>query len=330
MKLIIQIPCYNEAETLPVTLADLPTEIRGIDSIETQVIDDGSSDNTFEVAKRLGVNHVIKFKRNKGLAAAFKAGVDNALLNEADILVNTDGDHQYSGKDIPKLVEPILNGSSNIVVGCRPIDDHPEFTFIKKKLQKIGSWVLRKVSKTNVRDAASGFRAYDKDAMLRINIFSSFSYCMETLIQAGYYNLEIGTCDINVNPKIRESRLFRNIFQYIFKSGATIVNMFLLYRSSAFFSGLAGLTFLISIFLVLRYLYLVFMMGAPKDVFWPTIILSGILLVISCFLYLTGIITSLIAANRKLNEEVLYLLKKNNNQSFPANPQESNKEECAE
>lgn len=310
MKLIIQIPCFNEEKTLPATLADLPTSIEGIDCIETQVIDDGSTDKTFEVARRLGVTHIVRFKQNKGLAAAFKAGVDNALTNGADILVNTDADNQYCGQDIVKLVGPIIDGSSDIVIGCRPIDNHPEFSFLKKKFQKFGSWVLRKVSNTSVEDASSGFRAYSKVSMLHINIFSDFSYCMETLIQAGYNNLKISIVNIHVNPKTRRSRLYKNIIHYIWKSGKSIINISLLYRSSRFLGIISAVLLLSSIILAIRYLILVLPKGPSADAFWPSLSLAGILLILSFFIYLTGILTSLIAANRKLSEEILFRLKK--------------------
>jgi len=310
MKLIIQIPCYNEEKTLPQTIADLPREIKGVDKIEIQIIDDGSTDGTLAVARSLNVDHIISFKQNKGLATAFKVGVDNAIANGVDILVNTDADNQYKGHDINRLIEPVLQGNSDMVVGCRPIDDHPEFSYIKKKLQRIGSWVLRKVSKTTVEDAASGFRAYSREALIHINIFSSFSYCMETLIQAGHYNLKISCIKIDVNLKTRESRLFKNLIHYIWQSGRTIINIFLLYRSSQLFTGASLITFILGCGLVARYLYLVFVEGAPQDVFWPSIILAGIMLAISFGFYLTGLLTSLIAANRKISEEILSKLRK--------------------
>ena len=310
MKLIIQIPCYNEEMTLPVTLGDLPKKIEGIDCIETQVIDDGSMDRTSEVAIGLGVTHVQRFKQNKGLAAAFKAGIDNALARGADILVNTDGDNQYCGHDIEKLVRPILVGSSDIVIGCRKMDNHPEFSFVKKKLQRLGSWVLQRLSGTDVEDAASGFRAYSKEAMLRINVFSDFSYCMETLIQMGYSNLKISTVSISVNAKTRESRLYKNVMQYLWKSGKTIIMVFLLYKSSRFFGAIAVLLLMASLGLVGRYVILVLGKEALAGLYWPSVSLSGVLLILSFILYLTGVVTSLIAANRKLSEEILFRLRK--------------------
>jgi glycosyltransferase involved in cell wall biosynthesis len=310
MKLIIQIPCYNEEKTLPRTLADLPKSIEGIDIVEFQIIDDGSTDRTIEMARQGGVHHIVTFKRNRGLAAAFKAGIDNALENKADILVNTDGDNQYQGKDIQKLVKPILEGKADIVIGCRPIADHPEFSFVKKILQGMGSWVLRKISNTTVRDAASGFRAYDRNAMLLMNIYSRFSYTMETLIQAGFNNLKVVGVDVDVNPKTRASRLFKNIFQFIWKQAKTIIAIMLLYHANWLFNFLSGTAILISIILVARYVLLVFFAGAPANAFWPSIIFAGVLLVVSFQLFLTGILASLISSNRRLMEDTNHRIKK--------------------
>lgn len=309
MKLIIQIPCFNEENTLAQTYNDLPKVIEGIDCIETQIIDDGSTDKTIEVARQLGVDHIISFKQNKGLAAAFRAGVANAVVHGADILVNTDGDNQYAGADIPKLIRPIVSGEADMVIGARPINDHPEFSFLKKRLQNIGSWTLRKVSKTSVPDAASGFRAYSKEALMHINVFSDFSYCMETLIQAGHNNLKIESVDIRVNGKTRDSRLFRSIPQYVWRSAKTIVQIFLLYRSGQVFSALSVILFLAAVAVVFRYFFLMLFYQTPGNVFWPSIILASTLLTTSFVSYLVGIICSLIAANRKLLEEVLYRLR---------------------
>lgn len=310
MKLIIQIPCYNEEKTLPATLLDLPKRIEGVDCIEIQVINDGSTDRTIEVARAMGVHHIVSFKKNKGLAAAFKAGVDNALAMRADILVNTDADNQYCGADIPKLVEPIAKGEADIVIGCRPIKDHPDFSLLKKLLQKMGSWVLRRVSNTTVQDAASGFRAYSRSAMLHMNIYSHFSYCMETLIQAGLSNLKIESVDIRVNPKTRESRLFANIFQYVWKQGKTMISIFLIYRANFFFNVVALVFLLSSICLAIRFLVLVLFAHSPADAFWPSISLAGVLLVIAFQVFLTGIMASLISSVRSLSEDVSYRIKR--------------------
>ncbi len=214
MKLIIQIPCYNEEQTLPETFRDLPKSIAGVDLIEVQIIDDGSKDKTIEVAKQLGVHHIVKVKGNRGLANAFKLGVENAIQQGADILVNTDGDNQYRGDQIALLVRPIIEGRAEVVIGSRPIVDHPEFSFIKKKLQLLGSWFLRKVSGLNVRDATSGFRAYSRKALLQTNVYTQFSYTLETLIQAGFNKFAVESVDIQINSKTRPSRLFKNIPQW--------------------------------------------------------------------------------------------------------------------
>ena len=310
MKLIIQVPCYNEEKTLPITLADLPKQIEDIDLIEVQIIDDGSTDRTVEVARQAGVHHIVSFKKNRGLAAAFKAGVDNAIAHNADILVNTDGDNQYKGSDIPGLIQPILSGKADMVVGCRPIEDHPEFSFVKKKLQRLGSWVLRKLSNTTIRDAASGFRAYDRNAMLSLNVYSRFSYCMETLIQAGQSNLKVVGVDIGVNPKTRGSRLFSNIFQYVWKQSKTIVGIFILYRANWFFNFVSVIFFLVSLLFIIRYVILTAFFGAPAASFWPTVIFSGILFVVAFQVFLTGLVASLISSVRKLSEDTNFRIKK--------------------
>jgi glycosyltransferase involved in cell wall biosynthesis len=310
MKLIIQIPCFNEEKTLPSTIADLPGNIEGIDIIETQVIDDGSTDDTLKVAESLKVNHIISFKTNRGLAEAFKAGVDNAIINGAEILVNTDGDNQYCGEDIVKLVRPIVNGKADIVIGCRPIDTHPEFSIFKKIMQKIGSCALRKISNTSVKDAASGFRAYNKSALLRMNIYSQFSYCMETLIQAGFNNLKIVCVDIKVNLKTRDSRLFKNILEYIWKQSKTMVTIFLLYRANWIFNFITISVLLLSFFFVVRYIMLISFFNAPAASFWPSIILSGVLFIVAVLIFFVGILASLISSVRKLCEDINYRIKK--------------------
>jgi glycosyltransferase involved in cell wall biosynthesis len=312
MKLIIQIPCLNEELTLPSVLRDLPKLIPGIDLIETQVIDDGSTDGTIEIAKQYCVDHIINLPCNMGLAAAFRAGVENALLHDADILVNTDGDNQYNGEDIVKLVQTMLTQRADLVVGCRPIVDHEEFPPAKKMLQLLGSRVVRFVSRTNVPDAASGFRAYSRNAMLRLNVVTDFSYCIETIIQAGLANMKVCHTPIRINPKTRSSRLFKSVFEYVFKQLRTIISMFILYRSSHFFSVIAGLLLLLSIALTVRFVAAVWFFDAPSTASWPTVTLAGTLLVISCIVYLAGILAALMAAQRKLSEETLYHLRRLN------------------
>lgn len=308
MKLIIQIPCLNEEETLPQTLADLPREVPGIDVVEYLVIDDGSTDRTSEVAKECGAHHILHLGSNRGLATAFRMGIDYAIAHGADIVVNTDGDNQYCGADIAKLVEPILRGNADLVVGCRPIVDHPEFGPIKKLLQIMGSATLRSISKTTVRDAPSGFRAFSRETCLRIFLYSKFSYCMETLIQAGNNGLRITSVDIRVNPKTRDSRLFRSIPQYIWKTGSTMISMYILYRPSRLFLSAAAVFFTGAFALGCRFLYLVyFAAGAqPTRTYLPSIILLAILALSGCLMVVVSVLAELSRSQRRLTEETLY------------------------
>lgn len=310
MKLFIQIPCYNEEATLPAVLADLPKEIPGIDAIEVMIVDDGSTDRTVEVAESLGIKHIVRMVTNRGLAAAFRRGTEYALAQGADILVNTDGDNQYCGADIPLLVRPIIDGAADLVVGCRPILGHQEFSPLKKALQLCGSWVLRRISKTDVRDAASGFRAFSRETLLRLFIHSSFSYCMETLIQAGNIGLRVRSVDIRVNPKTRESRLFRNIPQYIRKSGGTMLAMFLLYRPGRSFL-IASLPFWLFGFIIgSRAVYLRWIgEGLIKD-HLPSLLLLVISTFIAIMFNALGVIGELLKAQRHLTENVLFLSRK--------------------
>lgn len=307
MKLIIQIPCFNEEHTLPPTLADFPAEIAGVDCIEYQVVDDGSSDRTVEVARALGVHHIVELGSNRGLATAFTTGLRHALDHGADIVVNTDGDNQYCGADIPKLVAPILAGQADLVVGNRPIVDHQEFGPVKKLLQLLGSWVLRRISKTRVRDAASGFRAFSRQACTRLFVHSRFSYCMETLIQAGNSGLRVVSVDIRVNRKTRESRLFRSIPQYIRKQATTMLAMALLYRPLAFFATLSTPFFVSALVLGARYMYLkwVIFPNDPSRTFVPSLILLAVLVMLGSSLLLAGLVSSLFVAQRRLIEAVL-------------------------
>ena len=308
MRLFIQIPCLNEEETLPQTLADLPREIPGIATIEYLVIDDGSTDRTIEVARECGAHHVLSLGSNRGLATAFRLGVDYALRHGADIVVNTDGDNQYCGADIAKLVEPVINQKADIVVGSRPIMDHPEFGIFKKALQLAGSWVLRFISRTTVRDAPSGFRAFSREACLRIFLYTRFSYCMETLIQAGNNGLRILSVDIRVNPKTRDSRLFKSIPQYIWKTGSTMVSMFILYRPSRLFITIAVALFTSSFILGIRFIYLVYLLPAPEPgrTYLPSVILLAILAFAGFLMVAVAILAELSRTQRRLTEETLY------------------------
>lgn len=308
MKLIIQIPCLNEEETLPQTLADLPRQIPGIDMIEYLVIDDGSTDRTMEVARACGAHHVLPLGSNRGLATAFRMGVSYAIAHGADIVVNTDGDNQYCGSDIPLLIAPILCGKADLVVGARPISNHPEFGIFKKTLQLVGSSVLRFISQTDVRDAPSGFRAFSRESCLRIFLHSSFSYCMESLIQAGSNGLRIASVDVRVNPKTRDSRLFRSIPQYVWKTGKTMVSMFILYRPSHLFYSLAAIFFLAALALGLRFLCLVYVLGLHEHnrTYLPSLILLAVFAISGFQMLVVGILAELMRGQRRLTEEVIY------------------------
>ena len=311
MKLIIQIPCFNEEETLPRVIADLPREIEGINEIEYLVIDDGSSDLTVRVARDLGVHHVLSLGTNRGLAFAFYEGINHCLENGADIVVNTDGDNQYQGGDIGRLIAPILDHQADMVVGARPIKTHTEFSPLKKFLQLLGSWTIRVVSKTKVKDASSGFRALSAKACRRIFIYSRFSYTMETLIQAGNSNLRVASVDIRVNPTTRKSRLFKNIFQHVSRSGSTIIRMFIMYRPGRFFSLIGTLFLLPALILGIRYLYLIFWMAEPdpERTYVPSLILVSILAFLGVISYFLAILGELIKTQRKLSEEIIAEIK---------------------
>ena len=309
MKVFIQIPCFNEELTLPEVIRDLPTQIDGVDEIEVMIVDDGSSDKTIEVARSLGIKHIVALETNRGLATAFRRGVEYALAHGADILVNTDGDNQYFGGDIGKLCQPILEKKADLVVGCRPITGHKEFSPLKKLLQLLGSWTLRRISKTTVRDAASGFRAFSRETLLRIFIHSRLSYCMETLIQAGNSGLRVSSVDIRVNPKTRESRLFKSIPQYIKKSGGTMLAMFILYRPGRFFFTLSLPFWAFSLLIGLRAVYLVMFHSLRYREFIPSyfiLLFSATLAIVLCLLALVG---ELLKAQRRISEEQLYIMR---------------------
>lgn len=302
MKLIIQIPCYNEEKTLPQVLSELPKSIPHISSIETLIIDDGSKDNTSGIARKLGVNHILKFKQNRGLARVYKAGIDACLKLGADIIVNTDGDNQYSGSDIPKLVEPIINGTADMVVGIRPIEDIKEFSWIKKRLQRLGSSVVRLLSRTDIPDATSGFRALSREAALQMNIFSDYTYTLEALIQAGENKLKLEYVPIRVNKKTRESRLFRSIPNYIAKSIVTLVRVCITYRPLKYFSYSGGIAFLFGVLVGLRFIYFYFTGYGGGHI--QSLILASILLTLGFQLVMFGLLADVVATNRKLSEDI--------------------------
>jgi glycosyltransferase involved in cell wall biosynthesis len=314
MKLIIQIPCFNEENTLKETLADIPRSIPGIDIVEVMIVDDGSVDRTIAVAEECGVDHMVRLGSNRGLATAFRRGAEYALAHGADILVNTDADNQYCGADIPKLVVPILKHEADLVVGCRPIADHPEFNPVKKFLQLAGSWTLRQISKTTARDAASGFRAFSRETLQRTFIHSQFSYCMETLIQAGNSGIRVASVDIRVNPKTRESRLFKSIPQYIKKSGGTMLAMFVLYRPGRFFACCATPFIAGALFLGLRFVWLIYVQHSFEEgrTHLPSLILLAVCAIIGTLLVSLGVIGEILKAQRRVAEEILYLQRKQN------------------
>ncbi len=302
MKLVIQIPCLNEEESLPVAIADLPKHVDGIDEIEILIIDDGSTDRTVEVANSLGVNRVVSLGSNKGLAKAFLAGIQNALDMDADIIVNTDADNQYSGADIAKLVKPILNGSADIVIGTRPVSKIKEFSLLKKFLQKLGSSVMRLLSSTKVEDAPSGFRAFSRNAALQLNIFDSYTYTLETIIQAKAKGLNIECVDIDVNSEMRKSRLFKNMFVYVIRSIFTMLRMFIIYRPFRFFA-ICGLLFLfIGLGLSGRFLYY-YMTGSGSG-HVQSLIFASVFLLSGVQIGLIAVLAELISINRKLLEDI--------------------------
>ena len=308
MKLIIQIPCYNEEETLPITFADLPKKIEGVDTIECLIIDDGSKDRTIEVAKEIGVNHIVRQKQNAGLAKGFMAGIDACLRLGADIIVNTDGDNQYCGQDIPKLIAPILKGEADFVVGDRETDSIAHFSSLKKKLQKLGSGVVRRASEANVTDTTSGFRAYSRDAAMRLNVISDYSYTLETIISAGRQKIAVANVPIRTNGKLRESRLFKSMGSYIKKSGATIIRTYAQVKPLKIFGGMSALILLAGLAIFIRYLVFYFTGDGSGHV--QSLLLGVMLLVIGFQVGVFGLMADAVAANRKINEELLYRVKK--------------------
>lgn len=307
MKLVIQIPCYNEEKSLPVTLADLPKSIEGIDEIEVVIIDDGSVDRTVETAKECGIKHFAELPHNCGLAKAFIAGINKSLEIGADIIVNTDADNQYCAKDIEKLVKPILKGEADMVIGTRPVSQIEHFSLLKKVLQRAGSMVMRLISSTSVEDAPSGFRAFSRNAALQLNIFDNYTYTLETIIQARAKGLQLVCVPVDVNPDMRKSRLVRNMFDYIRRSMFTMIRMFIIYRPFRFFAILAGL-FLIPGFIIgLRFLYYFLTGGGSGHV--QSLILAAILMITGVQVGLIAVLSELLSINRKLLEDVQRRLK---------------------
>lgn len=304
MKLIIQIPCLNEAATLNVTLADLPRQIPGISEIQFLVVDDGSTDGTFEAAKELGVHHVVRHSINRGLAAAFQTGLRKALDEGADIIVNTDADNQYCGADIEKLVAPILAQKADMVVGVRPIEEIQHFSWLKKRLQKLGSWVVRVLSGTEVTDVTSGFRAYTRECAASINLITQFSHTLETLIQMGNKNFVVAQVGIRVNGKLRESRLFRSMREYIVRSFLDIFRIYLFYRGDRVFTLGGILLFVPGFLLGLRFLYIHFALGEGGRI--QSLILAAVLMIIGFQCFFVAVLFGAQTGTRRLLEKVLF------------------------
>lgn len=303
VKLIVQIPCYNEEYTLPETLADIPRQISGVDVVEILIIDDGSTDRTVEVARQLGVEHIVINKRNMGLARSFRRGIDACLRAGADIIVNTDGDNQYFGQDIPLLIGPIVNRRADIVIGDRQTDKIPHFSRGKKFLQWLGSGVVRKLAGIWVPDTVSGFRAFSREAAIRLNIVSPFSYTIETVIQAGQRRLAVTSVPIRTNPKTRESRLFKSIPQFVKNSLSTMVRMYTMYQPLVVFCYLGLALTVIGLLPILRFIYLYFTEGGAGHV--QSLVLGGVLLLMGFLTFLVGVVADLISFNRQLIEMTL-------------------------
>ncbi|MDQ2643824.1 MAG: glycosyltransferase family 2 protein [Myxococcota bacterium] len=302
MKLIIQIPCFNEAKTLSIALGELPKQLPGIDELELLVIDDGSQDDTVHVAREWGVHHVVGFRQNQGLARAFMLGINACLERGADIIVNTDADNQYNAGDIPALIQPILEHRADLVIGARPITEIAHFSPIKKLLQLFGSYVVRRVSGTNVLDAPSGFRAISRDAALTLNVFNDYTYTLETLIQAGQKGMRVVSTPVRVNGDLRPSRLVKSIPSYVKRSILTIFRIFIVYQPLKFFLMLGSVPFLAGLALGVRFLISFFQDGGDGHI--QSLILAAVLLLMGFLTYLLAIIADLLSVNRRLLEDI--------------------------
>jgi glycosyltransferase involved in cell wall biosynthesis len=308
MKLIIQIPCFNEAGTLAIALGALPRTVPGFDKVEWLIVDDGSTDGTSDLAKQLGVDHVMRHPVNRGLATAFMTGLDACLGLGADVIVNTDADNQYEADDIPKLVGPVLAGEADMVIGARPINDTEHFSWVKKKLQGLGSWAVRAVSRTSVADAPSGFRAISRETAMRLNVFNAYTYTLETIIQAGLSNLRVVSVPIRTNPDLRPSRLVRSIPSYVRRSLLTIVRVVIIYKPLKLFfwsgatllalGGLAGLRFLVA-----------YLQGAGEG-HVQSVVFSAMCILLGALLWMMGALSELIATNRKLLERISWRIQR--------------------
>ncbi|MCG7286819.1 glycosyltransferase family 2 protein [Cellulomonas sp. ACRRI] len=308
MKVFVQIPCLNEEATLPAVLASIPREIPGVDELEILVIDDGSTDRTVEVARAHGVRHVVQHSRNQGLARSFRDGVDYALAHGADVVVNTDGDNQYPQDRIPDLVAPVVEGRADIVIADRQTATIAHFSPFKKLMQRVGSGVVNFAADTQLPDAASGFRAYSRAALIRLNVVTEFSYCMETIIQAGHKRLRIASIPVTTNAKTRESRLFRNIFHHMAKSGSAIVRSYLMFKPYVLFAWFAAVFGVLALFPAVRFLVLHFGPG-DSDGNVQSLIFAAIMAVAALLSVALGILSDLLRTNRTLLEEQLERIK---------------------
>ena len=307
-KLVIQIPCYNEEATLPQTVRDLPRSLPGVDEIEYLVIDDGSSDRTGEVARELGVHHVVRLKRNRGLAHAFLIGLEASVKVGADIIVNTDGDNQYRGDDVGPLIQPILDGKADIVVGDRGVAVLEYFSPAKRWLQRFGSWVVEQAAGIPIPDATSGFRAFTRDAVLRLTVLSDYTYTLETLIQAGARRMAVAYVPIRTNPKVRPSRLISNTFSFLTISAVTIIRFYTMYRPMRVFTTIGGVFTASGVAVGLRFLYFYVQGRGTGNV--QSLILAAILIIVGFQTWLIGLIAEMVRLNRQMLEDTLYRVRR--------------------
>ena len=307
-KLIIQIPCYNEEDALPATLAALPREMPGFEIVEWLVIDDGSTDRTATVARESGADHVVRFQRHRGLSSAFIAGLDAAVMAGADVIVNTDADNQYDADDIPKLIAPIMADEAEIVVGARPISATKHFSLFKRSMQRLGSWATRRISKTDVSDAPSGFRAVSREAAMKLHVFNEYTYTIETIIQAGQKGMAITSVPIRTKETLRPSRLVKSVLGYINRQVLTMMRIFMTYKPFRFFAVPGSILFLAGFLISIRFMYFYFTEGGVGHI--QSLILSALLMGMGFFLAVVGLVTDLISVNRKLLEDLDWRIKR--------------------
>lgn len=307
LTLIIQMPCFNEAGTLATALSALPREVPGFDNVEWLIVDDGSIDGTADVARACGVDHIVSHATNRGLAKAFMTGLEAALAAGADVIVNTDADNQYEARDIPLLTAPILAHEADMVVGARPIDDTEHFSWLKKKLQRLGSWAVRVASKTNVEDAPSGFRAMTRETAMRLNVFGAYTYTLETIIQAGLSGLRVMSVPVRTNADLRPSRLVRSIPDYVRRSILTIFRVFVIYRPLVLFMGVGSIGMIFGLLVGIRFLFLLTTGDGEGHI--QSVVLSALSIILGALLFVLGFIADLVSVNRRLAEQTLVRLR---------------------